>query len=495
MKSIAGKIGTTRPSERRRDKQIGPSQKRQLTKYRSKHSRYLPTTMNNTNSAPDTTDPFAGYDLVNIFKFCPLQDVLSFGTTSKRAIPEFAAELDRRRRRRMMRPTRWEHAPGGSGEKVFGGNKDEEADWSAHKYCFFTLDAKNATNAEDVLPSVTDRLGALLRSKQFVSSHPLYGRVRELYDSLLNDGIGVDENQENEGAKKHADERAPADDDSITFENLLLKLRKASRAHRLHAEILTNAIQPQLTNGESSFASFATVKVNLERYIGDVLIAYYFMSHNVAGLVEGGPTEEKWMDVTLKNVSSRTESATPYSWYKAWIFLHSSVLRTAPFLPEHAQLLGIEPRKSMVGVNNDIGNSNNIPRAELIQDNLGLPPLIPPTPPFLGIDKRIMMSRLSQFNDEPMKITKYGFGGLGPAFRGRDNVSSETIWPMRAISVITAFTGLAAAHYQSPTNPASLRWREGSEPGIRWLLDIHSESGKSRPMTVLPPFISITSKR
>ena len=440
--------------------------------------------MNNTNSVPDTTDPFAGYDLVNIFKFCPLQDVLSFGTTSKRAIPEFAAELDRRRRRRLMRPTRWEYAPGGSGEKVFGGNKNEEADWSAHKYRFFSLE-KNATNAEDVLPSVTDRLGALLRSKPFVSSHPLYGKVRELYDLLLNDGINVDENQENEGAKKQDE------NDGITFENLMLELRKASRAHRLHAEILTNAIQPQLTNNESNFAS---VKVNLERYIGDVLIAYYFMSHHMAGLVEGGPTEEKWMDATLKNVSSRTENATPYSWYKLWIFLHSSVLRTVPFLPEHAQLLGIEPRKSMVGVNNDNGTSNNIPRAELIQDNLGLPPLIPPTPPFLGVDKRIMMSRLSQLNYEPMKITKYGFGGLGPAFRGRDNVSSETIWPLRAISVITAFTGLAAAHYQSPSNPAALRWREGTEPGIRWLSDTHSESGKSRPMTVLPPFISISPR-
>lgn len=444
--------------------------------------------MNSANSTPDTTDPFAGYDLVNIFKFCPLQDVLSFGTTTKGAIPEVAAELDRRRRRRMMCPTRWEYAPGGSGERVLGGNKHQEAGWSAHKYRFFSLDAKSATNAEDVLPSVTDRLGVLLHSKPFVSSHPLYGRVRELYDLLSNDGKDSGENQENEGAKKKAD------DDGFTFENLLLKLRKASQAHRLHGEILTNAIQPQLTNDEANFAS---VKVNLERYIGDVLIAYYFISHHVSGLVEGGPSEEKWMDATLKNISSRTESTTPYSWYKTWIFLHSSVLRTAPFLPEHAQLLGIEPRKTTVGFNNANNNehSNGILRAELVQDNLGLPPLIPPTSPFLGIDKRIMMSRLSQFNDEPMKITKYGFGGLGPSFRGRDNVSSETIWPMRAISVITAFTGLAAAHYQSPTSPAALRWREGSEPGIRWLLDTHSESGKSRPMTVLPPFISISSKR
>ena len=83
-------------------------------------------------SAPDTTYPFEGYDLVNIFKFCLLKDVLSFGTTTKWAIPEVAAELDRRRRRRMMCPTRWEYATGGSGERVLGGNKHEEADWSAH---------------------------------------------------------------------------------------------------------------------------------------------------------------------------------------------------------------------------------------------------------------------------------------------------------------------------------------------------------------------------
>ena len=440
--------------------------------------------MKNPNNPPDR---FEGYDLVNIFKFCPLQDVLSFGTASKRAIPEVAAELDRRRRRRMMCPTRWEYARGGSGEKVLGGNKFGEADWSTHKYRFFSLDAKSSASAEDVLPSVMDRLDVLLRSKPFVSSHPQYSRVRELHDFLKDHGTDLEENQENEGAKKQAI------GDDTSFESLMLKLRRSSRAHRLHAEILTNAIQPQLTSEE---ANFAAVKVNLERYIGDVLIAYYFISHHVSGLVEGGPTEEKWMDATLKSVSSRADSVTPYSWYKTWIFLHSSVLRTAPFLPEHAKLLGMEPRKSTVCVNNDNGDSNGIPRAELVQDNLGLPPLVPPTPPFLGIDKRIMMSRLSQFNDEmPMKITKYGFGGLGPAFRGRDNVSSETIWPMRAISVITAFTGLAAAHYQSPTSPAALRWREGSEPGIRWLLDTHSISGKTRPMTVLPPFISISSKR
>jgi len=350
-------------------------------------------------------------------------------------------------------------AGSGSGERVLGVDRKEEADWSVHKHRFFTLDAESPTFAEDVLPSVTDRLGGLLRSKPFAASHPLYSRVGELYN-LLKDGVPASENQKNEGAEEQAI------NDDTAFESLLLRLRRSSRAHRLHAEILTSAIEPQLTNDEATFAS---VKVTLERYIGDVLIAHFFISHHVSGLVEGGPSEEKWMDSTLKNVSSRTESATPYSWYKAWIFMHSAVLRTAPFLPEHASLLGVEHRKSTVhvGVDNDAGQSN-IPQAELVEDVLGLPPLIPPPPPFLGIDKRIMMSRMSQFNDEmPMKITKYGFGGLGPAFRGRDNVSSETIWPMRAISVITAFTGLAAAHYQSPTSPAALRWREGSEPGIR----------------------------
>eukprot|EP00563_Minutocellus_polymorphus_P003234 CAMPEP_0181029912 /NCGR_PEP_ID=MMETSP1070-20121207/5448_1 /TAXON_ID=265543 /ORGANISM="Minutocellus polymorphus, Strain NH13" /LENGTH=442 /DNA_ID=CAMNT_0023107247 /DNA_START=37 /DNA_END=1365 /DNA_ORIENTATION=+ len=437
-------------------------------------------------SSLDETDLFEGYDLVNIFKFCALQDVLSFCTTSKRAISDVAVELDRRRRRRMMCPTRWEYAPDGSGARVLGVD-GKEADWSAHKYRFFSLGLKCPTN-EDVLPSVTDRLGVLLRSRSFVASHPLYIRVRELYyllnENIIGDCNMTDENQENEGAMKELS-------DDVPFENLLMKLRRASRAHRLHAEILMDAIQPQLNNDEANFAS---AKVSLERYIGEVQVAYFFISHTVSGLVEGGPSEENWMDATLKNISSRTESATPYSWYKAWIFLHSTVLRTAPFLPEHSKLLGIEPRMLMPGISADDGLS--LPRAELIEDNLGLPPLIPPPPPFVGADKRIMMSRMSQFNDEmPMKITKYGFGGLGPAFRGRDNVSSETIWPMRAISVITAFTGLAAAHYQSPTSPAALRWREGTEPGIRWLLDTHAESSKSRPMTVLPPFISITAKR
>ena len=417
-------------------------------------------TMKTPVSAADATDLFEGYDLVNIFKFCALQDVLSFGTTSKRAIPDVAVELDRRRRRRMTCPTRWEHASG----STFISADGKEADWSAHTYRFFSLGPKCPTNADDVLPSVTHRLGVLLRSRPFVATHPLYNRVRELYD-LLNedsgddDGVLTGDNTENEGVMK---EDEPSDDD-VPFENLLLKLRSASRAHRLHAEILLNAIEPPLANDESDFAQ---VKVTLERYIGDVLVASAFISHSVSGLVEGGPSEENWMDMTLKMQSSRTETATPYSWYKAWIFLHSTVLRTAPFLPEHAKLLGIESRKPVLGISS-ADDELGFPRAELVEDSLGLPLLIPPPPPFVGANKRIMMSRMSQFKDMPMKITKNTFGGLGPAFRGRDNVSSETIWPMRAISAITAFTGLAAAHYQSPTNPAALRWREGTEPGIR----------------------------
>ena len=409
-------------------------------------------------SSSDATHLFEGYDLVNVFKFCALQDVLSFGTTSKRVIPDVAVELDRRRRRRMMCPTRWEHAPNGSGTRLIGVD-GKEADWSAHTYRFFSLGQKCPTNADDVLPSVTDRLGVLLRSRPFVATHPLYNKVRELYD-LLNedtsgdDGVMAGENTENEGMMK---EDEPSDD--VPFENLLLKLRSASRAHRLHAEILINAIEPPLTDDE---ADFAYVKVTLERYIGDVLVASAFISHSVSGLVEGGPSEENWMDMTIKH----SRHHNPYSWYKAWIFLHSTVLRTAPFLPEHAKLLGIESRKPVLGISS-ADDELGFPRAELVEDSLGLPPLIPPTPPFIGADKRTMMSRMSQLKDLPMKITKNTFGGLGPAFRGRDNVSSETIWPMRAISVITAFTGLAAAHYQSPTNPAALRWREGTEPGIR----------------------------
>jgi hypothetical protein len=410
-------------------------------------------------SSADATDLFEGYDLVNIFKFCPLQDVLSFGATSKRAIPDVAVELDRRRRRRMMCCTRWEHAPNGTGARFIGvGGK--EADWSARTYRFFSLGPKCPANSDDdVLPSMADRLGVLLRSRPFVATHPLYNRVRELYD-LLNedtggdDGVMAGDNTENEGVMKEAEPSG----DEVPFENLLLKLRFASRAHRLHAEILLNAIEPPLANDE---VNVTYVKVTLERYIGDVLVASAFISHSVSGLVEGGPSEENWMDATLKRV--KIEDTNPYNWYQAWIFLHSTVLRTAPFLPEHAKLLGIESRKPVLGIDDELG----FPRAELVEDGLGLPPLIPPLPPFVGAGKRLMMSQMSHLNDMPMKITKNTFGGLGPAFRGRDNVSSETIWPMRAISVITAFTGLAAAHYQSPTNPAALRWREGTEPGIR----------------------------
>lgn len=437
--------------------------------------------------------PFRGFSLSSVLKFLPLKDVISYGSTSKNCLADTCADI-LRRRRRMLCCHRWTYANERATCRSSPNNK--EATWSTSNFRLYAVDNDSKTDplVDDghLLMPVVDRLRILLQSKPFVASHPLYARVRELHGLLEQDADGNSNGYSGregmnisvlggEGKDSAAAcECVGACEDSID----ILELRWASRAHRLHADILRDAIRPYLEQQPASNGG-VSVTVPLDRYVGDVLVAYFFMSHIVSGVVEGGPTEEDWMDEILASVSGRNAaSATASSWYRAWIFLHSTVLRTAPFLPEHAALLGIEPRSTLCDGN-----------AELVTDTLGLPPLIPPPPPFVGSDKRIMMSRLSQLrNDAPVKITKNTFGGLGPTFRGRDNVSSETVWPIRAISVIVAFFGLPPSAYHTATNPALLRWREGTEAGIRWLLDVHTEAGRTRPMTVVPPFITVTHK-
>lgn len=454
----------------------------------------------------DTADAnglfFQGFCPSSVLKFLPLNDVISYGSTSTSGLADLSAEI-RRRRRRMLCSHQWAYAIDDdalrNNNACASTSSRKEASFTPAKYRLYSVDDGTEEDRLNLLMPVVDRLRILLQSKSFVSSHPLYARVQDLHDMLQDDRTNnsVEMNTSIDTAIE-GERQNPA----ASFENSILELRRASQAHRLHADILTDAIRPQLSITPTNRG--ASITVPLDRYVGDVLVAYFFMSHVVSGLVEGGPTEEAWMDETLKSVSGR--NAVPVAaalyWYRTWIFLHSTVLRTAPFLPEHSALLGIEPRRVMQDGSSGVGgvggggsSTPRLPRAELIADTLGLPPLIPPPPPFVGSDKRVMMSRLSQLRDDaPVKITKSTFGGLGPAFRGRDNVSSETVWPMRAISVVVAFFGLPPSAYLGQTNPALLRWREGTEAGIRWLLDVHKEAGKTRPMTVRPPFLTITTK-
>jgi len=440
------------------------------------------------------TVPFRGFSLSSVLKFLPLKDVISYGSTSKICLADTCADI-LRRRRRMLCCHRWAYANERAKFRPTSSPNNKEATWSTPNFRLYAVDndseADPLVDGGHLLMPVVDRLRILLQSKSFVASHPLYARVRELHDLLKQDADGNNfdySGRDREGMNSKVlggegkDSAAACEDSSD-----ILELRRASGTLRLHADILRDAIRPHLEQQPATRNSNGGVSVTvpLDRYVGDVLVAYFFMSHIVSGVVEGGPTEQVWMDEILASLSGRNAaSATASSWYRAWIFLHSTALRTAPFLSEHAALLGIEPRRTFFDGN-----------AELVTDTLGLPPLVPPPPPFVGLDKRIMMSRLSQLhNDAPLKITKNTFGGLGPAFRGRDNVSSETVWPTRVISVIVAFFGLPPSAYHTATNPALLRWREGTEAGIRWLLDVHTEAGKTRPMTVIPPFITVTHK-
>ena len=104
-----------------------------------------------------------------------------------------------------------------------------------------------------------------------------------------------------------------------------------------------------------------------------------------------------------------------------------------------------------------------------------------------------MLGQLFGEREVPLKVTAPSFGPLGPAFRGRDRVDSFTVWPSRAVRVISNFYGADPFTYNTSRQRAAFGgWSDGSDPGIRWMLDLHRRADRIQPMTVRSPSVTIT---
>jgi hypothetical protein len=228
------------------------------------------------------------------------------------------------------------------------------------------------------------------------------------------------------------------------------------------------------------------LSVSLERYLGDVLIACYLMAHSIAGLVrEGAPTEANWVQQLQDTVFSPPpsldtdddffddDSDDDYEeqqqqqcpprldaagWYHVWVYYHSTLLRISLLTRDQQERLGID-------------DSSGIP----------LPGgLVQPHAPFYGSRMQLML--ISVQPRAAMRTTLNQFGPLGPAFRGRDEMTSRV---MEADDIVYGInsaisTGMASASLLPP-NPQVLQWMRG----------LYQECRRTRPMTVAPPLVTI----
>ena len=193
-----------------------------------------------------------------ILSFLPLESMIQLGATSTRCLSDIQPEIQRRRQRFNQ------------------------------TFCYSsTLDRPKAQLYSrglceiHLLPTVRDRIDSLF--KVLATSHPCYHQVAELREAIT-----------------RVDVEQPSAEDAKEDTMLLLKRHgDNARPHKLHALILRQVINSdpahvnlsQTTNGGGEEGVLA---VTLERYIGDVLCAFYLMGHSDSCIIEASPGESAW---------------------------------------------------------------------------------------------------------------------------------------------------------------------------------------------------------
>lgn len=401
--------------------------------------------------------------LDKVLSFLTLRECLAIGSTSLTFMGEIRSDLKRRRNKMTQ-----------SFAYTCTWLPPDNTSRETKPYKHQLVHAKNGEEDGTLLPTVRDRVESLCRALPR-STHPSSAMAQDLLDEINrddDDDIGQVNNNNN---------------NSQTFQDALDVNRNLVRAHRLHANLLSQAIYADPDTPDPN-----RLTVTLEQYMSDVLCAFYLMGHSVAGIAEGGPTEAEWMDAILSEIpwvdtdsdrsedgyrsedSNRSEIASVTTCYRAWIFLHSTLLRLAPFTQEQQVRLGLVAALPF-GSTFDTG-------------------LLEPYRPFCGHEfaKRWLdvKDRLNQ-RWVAMRITLNDFGRLGPTFRGRYLIQSQTFFPLCCWSAMYKFLNTEPEEYTCPRTPFMRLWIKGELPVITWLLFMQEEANKVRPMTVSPPVVTL----
>ena len=343
-----------------------------------------------------------------ILAFVPLKDVLHFGSTSKRSLVDVLPELSRRRSRMSLRfacakksrrrPTSTSDVP--SSTRI--------VPWRE----------SNASSSEDndlvSLPTVEERLDQLIR--EMPSNHMLWEDLRELGCELRRPQMAFDE--------------LFAQD--VSFDDVKGLFHKLVQPLRLFASILARTINSNPFEKD-------TQSTSLGQYMGDVLILTYLLNFQDLGIVECGPSNAEYMQELRR---CRTDESVPPC-YRAWVHIHSSILRTKDFTPEQRKRLGIPVDEASPKISEMIPNDCYMAERFLSSD---------------------------------MRLASYEFGPLGGRFRGRDVVQ------VREISARCLVAYFVTENVLVPG--------ETARTALEWLFFTSQEMRKARPMAVRPPKIT-----
>ena len=413
----------------------------------------------------------------HFFGYLNLKECLSYGSTSKLSLWEILPELQRRRKEQFLLRHAYQIERPSLLQPVVqeAGDGKEGLPISQH-----LIDGQQW----HVLPSVAERIQNLYRA--FPSSHPLDENLRELFLDL-----------------KETPDATTTANDPLDFHSCLKKLHKLIKAFRLHSFLLTRCTikldpkpcDPRHYTTTSRDHDPNSLTVLLEHYIGDVLCACYLMGHSIAGLVEGGPKHGEWTSKLLSKLekekrSDNTQTINPVVWYQLWIYLHSALLRNFPFSPSQQQMLGI----SASGI-----------YGATIPESLAY---IHPHYPYMGTGTSVvaetseLVRAFTEQRTSPRaahRTTFHHFGPLGPAFRGRDRVQTNLMDPgflVRRLQhpeyvIPSTWFLVAQKKHIILDSPAFHSWFTSEDDVVRWMLELKQECGKTRPMTVMPPLVTI----
>lgn len=318
------------------------------------------------------------------------------------------------------------------------------------------------------IPSALERLKCLFKSLNVLHPHR-----KSVYDLIVEIESCCDDNVDDDGGMDTKD--------SSQFETLFQAMRKQIQGHKLHGKILKRVLYNDAIMDKHELHG----KVPLFVYLGDLLIVYFCMSHSSSSVIEG-VSETKWMKSLFQKMerleASQDRMGTQRNletndWYQLYLFFHTSFLRTLPLGLQMIKL-GIVTEAmiySMIGGMNYHNSS-----------------LIPQPKAFMGIPKEHLILKILEHQKQcSLTCTVYEFGPLGPAFRGRDNVTHIYFNPLdRAAEGIITLEHTDAASLYADVDPVLQALRENSFVPALTLMRAFRESKKLHPMNVKPPHVA-----
>ncbi|CAJ1966288.1 unnamed protein product [Cylindrotheca closterium] len=445
----------------------------------------------------------------HIFQFLSLQDCLRFTSTSKRSLISALPQLWQRRQEQFYQRycyqiespnllQRWSKKwdPASAADTTTKSAEDDTI------FCSPLVDQ----NHWHVIPAVGERITQLYQCVP--ATHPSNNELRALKTDLEQDG---------NSSKKSQRTTMNSADDHDHFQattSPLQELRNCTRAHQLHASILsmsTVKCNPRRCDrysttartriGSKNVANNNSLSATLETYMGDVLVSCYLMGHKISGILEGGPSLDDWNQHVL-SLLRPVEAQKALSWYQYWVYLHSTLLRTFPFSVEHAAILLGSSKSGILGRSIPQGLSYIHPHYCYMGQE---PKQVEMTTKIV----RTLLLRLAnhEADAEPPstllrmahQTTMNQFGPLGPAFRGRDEIRTRIMNPFSLLhrlhhpSYALASTWFLVEQKEHIVLDSRTfhAWFRGTDTVVGWMLELKQECSKSRPMTVMPPVVTV----